>query len=335
MWLWFCVSTGVHVLLVLIAFGARAAGLFAGGGIPTGDGFGGSSIELEIQGPEDGPARGALSAGGQPAVAPAAEQQEQTPPAEAEQQEAAPLTGEVAVHHVPPQPETRRPNERQHEARQQAAAQREQEAIAARDLPNTGDPRGAAPSAPGASDTPSGTGADDSTGGAPAGNARDLILGSAGALGSSISAQRALLPNGGACSDPIAGTWRTQKYRAADHTWVRFVLHIQHEGSTLRGTITSRIWSGMPSDPTPSCTAFGFDNTWRMEARGHLDGNSVSFQSSTARLLRQDCPNSEARYAPDNFTGTVDPMREVFDSVNNDGAFDVNEPYSFRRVGCE
>ena len=28
-------------------------------------------------------------------------------------------------------------------------------------------------------------------------------------------------------------------------------------------------------------------------------------------------------------------LREVFQSTNNDGAFDIDEPYTFRRVDCE
>ncbi len=150
-----------------------------------------------------------------------------------------------------------------------------------------------------------------------------------------MSASRTLLPNGGACSDPIAGTWRAQKYRASDHTWIRFTLRVRHEGGALRGTIESRIWSGLPSDARPTCLDDGFDNTWRMQARGQLDGTSVSFRSATAHLIRQDCPFSRAFYAPDNFSGTIDPMREVFESRNNDGAYDVDEPYTFRRVGCD
>lgn len=331
LWLWLCASAGVHVALFLIAFGLRGAGLFSGGGVPDGDGFGGTAVEIEITGSDDGPMRGSMSAGGQPAITPA---QEQHPEEAGEQDdESAPaLTGELDVHVAPAERAHRRGRDRESASGQEQQAV---DALPARALAARGDPSAAARSAPGAAETPSGTGADDSSAGAPAGNARDLILGSAGALGSSISAQRALLPNGGACSDPIAGTWRTQKYRATDHTWVRFVLQIRNEGGALAGTITSRIWTGMPSDPTPSCTAFGFDNTWRMEARGHLDGTSVRFASYSARLVRQDCPNSEARYAPDNFTGTVDPMREVFASVNNDGAFDIDEPYTFRRVSCE
>jgi len=54
-----------------------------------------------------------------------------------------------------------------------------------------------------------------------------------------------------------------------------------------------------------------------------------------ARLIRQDCPRSDQLYAPDQFSGTVHALREVYQSRNNDGAYDIDEPYTFRRVACE
>jgi hypothetical protein len=39
-------------------------------------------------------------------------------------------------------------------------------------------------------------------------------------------------------------------------------------------------------------------------------------------------------YHPDHFTGTIDPQREEFQSVNNDGGRAVNDPMVFRRIGC-
>ncbi len=333
LWLWAAVSVGMHVV-VLVGFGGlRGAGLLSGAGVRWGDGFGGSSVELEIAGPEEGPPQGSISAGRQPVV----EAQPELRRATEESPEPAPaLSGELPVQAPPPRERAAREADRDREgnARRDRAAR---EATPATDHAQAGDATREDVSAPGSSERPSGTGGDGSTAGATAGDeARQLILGSAGALGDSITAQRALVPNGGVCVDPVAGTWRAQKFRASDRTWVRFVLHIRREGDELRGSIVSRIWSGSPSNPEPGqCTAFGFDHTWQMQARGSVNGTSVTFGSRHARLLRQDCPSADARYAPDNFAGTIRPLSETFESRNNDGAFDIDEPYTFRRVSCE
>ena len=74
-----------------------------------------------------------------------------------------------------------------------------------------------------------------------------------------------------------------------------------------------------------------------MVAHGRVNGEHITFGSHTHRLVADHCPQlfaSSAGYAPDNFSGTLDTMRQEFQSVNNDGAYDINTPYVFRRVGC-
>lgn len=317
MWPWMLVSGIVHALLALfgIVLGVSgSAALAPGRGVIDGDGFGGSSVELEIEGPTDRPATGSL--------APQAAIPEVIEP-EAPGAERPALSGELPVA-MPERPRPTRP------ARQQAPRP------GAEDAPPEaeGDPEGVAEAAPGEGET-GGSGGDDSTAGAPAGDARGLILGSIG-LGGDQSARQALLPNGGACSDPAVGTWRAQKFRATDSSWVRFILHVRRDGDRLEGTITSRIWTGRASDPRPgACTAFGSDHTWVMSAEGRIHGEHVSFAARRARMVAADCPRSGTTYAPDRFHGTIAPMSEVFHAVNNDGAYDVDEPYTFRRVSCE
>src|SRR5690606_39006094 len=118
------------------------------------------------------------------------------------------LTGELPV----AMPERARPERRVRERAPRPGAE---------DAPPEaeGDPEGVAEAAPGEGEI-GGSGGDDSTAGAPAGDARGLILGSVG-LGGDQSARQALLPNGGACRDPAVGTWRAQKFRATDRSWVR------------------------------------------------------------------------------------------------------------------
>jgi hypothetical protein len=138
------------------------------------------------------------------------------------------------------------------------------------------------------------------------------------------------------CPDPAAGTWRAMKYDPDQHHWVTFTLRIRRSGDALTGTILSRTWSGGPSDRRPpECRPFGSDITVRMPARGHFSGGEMVFESSSYQIVREDCPSRPFNYAPDRFRGTVDAAGERFDSLNNDGAYDIDEPYMFRRVSCE
>ena len=353
---WVLVSLIVHALLMLGA--SAGGGLIAGQGMPAGDGFGGDSIEIEIQGPTDAPPHGARapSAAGQPAPAPQTEAQvtssETTQlnstdvtlerPVDEAQIEPSPETaqnetadGEHAAEPPPEHPPPRAPPQRPSPA--QLAERPERPAAGDADSRVIDDPEATAEASPGDAPSPAGSGADGTTAGPPAGDVAGLILGSAGVTGSAVSPRQALLPNSGVCDDPVQGTWRAQKYRATDHTWVRFILRIQNQNGTLSGTILSRIWTGVRSDPRPGeCTAFGMDHTWRMRARGRFGGDQMSFESvGRERLVAQHCPGGDGRYAPDHFRGRVQVMQEVWQSLNNDGAFDVDEPYTFRRVSCE
>jgi hypothetical protein len=320
MWLWISISGGLHVLVFLGAlFGGGIVGP-PGGGLGDGDGFGGASVELEIQAaPEEG-IHGARPAGAPDSLPqPAASEVEPTP------SETEPvLEGELEIRAEETPRERRREREQAQEAREEVPDQRNEH----------GDADSETVAAPGPGERPSGTGANDSTAGTPGGDPAQLILGSAGAIGNSTTAQRALLPTGSSCDDPVTGTWRAQKY--SNRGWARFTLRVQRNGEQVTGTITSHMWSGPPSDPRPGpCTAFGFDHTWVMEARGRFDGTQMTFNSHSLRLTREDCPQSGHNYAADNFRGRVDVEREVFDAVNNDGAYDIDEPYLFRRVSCE
>ena len=169
---------------------------------------------------------------------------------------------------------------------------------------------------------------------------RALILGSAGLMPTSVEGQRALLPAATTCEDPVAGVWRALKYSPQfGGQWVRFTLLIHRDASgELTGSIRSRIWSGTPSDRSPpECTVGQLDTTHAMVAHGRVTGEQLSFGSRSYRLVTDHCPQlfeATTGYAPDNFSGTVDSMRQEFQSVNNDGAYDINTPYVFRRVGC-
>ncbi|MEM9188653.1 MAG: hypothetical protein AAGF12_05730 [Myxococcota bacterium] len=139
-----------------------------------------------------------------------------------------------------------------------------------------------------------------------------------------------------ACPDPIEGRWRSVKYkrRFGGGQWVRFMLNIRRNGADLTGTIRSRIWTGDSEDRVPpECTPFGSDITVVMPATGVFAGGEATFGARSYRVVAEHCPNRNHDYAPDRFTGSV--QGEVFNVRNNDGAFDIDEPYRFHRVSCE
>jgi hypothetical protein len=179
---------------------------------------------------------------------------------------------------------------------------------------------------------------------APPGNAPSrVILGAAGLLGEG-EARRYLLPNGGVCSDRFQGVWRAARYDGRQGKWVRFSLRITRQGDRLRGVITSRSWPGRSSQrrPPEQCTDTNWDVTHRMEATGSVAGDRMELRGGPARISREDCPYPvtvfgfrEEAYYPDRFTGDVDPLGLTFRAVNNDGAVEFDQPYTFRRVSCD
>ena len=153
--------------------------------------------------------------------------------------------------------------------------------------------------------------------------------------GNSIDGQRALLPQKAVCDDPVAGKWEALKFAPARGDWVHFVLRVKREGSSLTGQILSHTWSGGPRDLVPAtCNAGDFDFTVSMPASGATNGRSVAFGASRYTLLTAPCARIFIDYAPDHFSGVIDPDRQEFQSVNNDGANDVDAPYVFRRTAC-
>ncbi len=155
--------------------------------------------------------------------------------------------------------------------------------------------------------------------------------------GETVEGQRALLPSAARCNDPVEGKWEALKYNTRLSTWVRFTLTVHRDAAgALSGTILSRSWGGSVFDrEPPPCTFGGFDMTVSMPASGRADASGrISFGSSRYSVVAARCFVIDTSYAPDNFTGTIDPARQEFQSLNNDGAYDINAPYVFRRTGC-
>ncbi len=184
--------------------------------------------------------------------------------------------------------------------------------------------------------SPPGGGADETHSGKLSGPTRFGELGT-GLGGDSVEGQRALLPHAATCKDPVAGRWEALKFNPGRSDWVRFTLSVHRgAGGVISGTILSHTWSGgvFDRDP-PGCSRGGFDMTVSMNATGHADeSGKITFGSSRYSIVAIKCVLLENAYAPDNFSGTIDPARQEFQSVNNDGANDINAPYVFRRTGC-
>lgn len=177
-----------------------------------------------------------------------------------------------------------------------------------------------------------GTGAEVTSGGRAPG--ADSPAGAGGAP-NTVEGQRALLPSAMTCKDPVAGRWEALKYNPLWGDWVRFTLVVHDSSGALQGTITSRTWSGGPLDSSPPfCGPDSFDITVQMNARGRVDASRIAFGASAYTVTSIRCPSNSLDYSPDNFSGTIDPRRQEFQSVNNDGARDIDQPYVFRRTGC-
>lgn len=157
----------------------------------------------------------------------------------------------------------------------------------------------------------------------------------------SVGAQRSRLPRAARCGDPVAGTWRAHTYvergGAGAGDWVIFTLRIERSSEgALSGTIRARTWAGGPRDSRPlPCPDSDYDFAVRMPAQGRANGLEIDFGASRYQIERVYCPSrTPIEYNPDHFSGTIDPERQEFQSVNNDGGLDINQPYVFRRIAC-
>jgi hypothetical protein len=169
--------------------------------------------------------------------------------------------------------------------------------------------------------------------GMPGGNGSGTGFGN-GFGGDTIEGQRSLLPKAAACQDPIAGFWEAHKYNPAQGNWVHFKLTVRRDGTNVHGTIVSRIWSGSPRDSSPpGCDFGGYDITTSMNASGISNGVTFTFGASHATIVMSQC-TFHGEYYPDKFSGIIDETRQEFQSLNNDGAADINVPYVFRRTAC-
>jgi len=157
-----------------------------------------------------------------------------------------------------------------------------------------------------------------------------------------IAEQRARLPPPAECGDDVVqGIWKSHKFDERYGEWVIFTLEVHRlsdEPSRLRGLITNHSWNGSKDQAEPPPCGPG-QREWMVEtdALGSVDpGGRIRFSGvGDWRLRQQVCPgNMWGGYNLDNFDGTIDSALNEFQTQNNDGGRDVNEPYVFRRVSC-
>ena len=161
-----------------------------------------------------------------------------------------------------------------------------------------------------------------------------LIVGTRDAP-ATIEEQRARLPPAAECASPIAGRWRSLNYSHYEDAWYQFTLEIRAEGpdgSVLTGMIYVDDWDGPERTPEPPVPCIR-RHKGKMTGRGTFKNGDVRFGGSDYEPVEQVCGHA-LRYNPDQFTGKLDPERQEFQAVNNDGGLMVNDPTVFRRIGC-
>jgi hypothetical protein len=156
-----------------------------------------------------------------------------------------------------------------------------------------------------------------------------------------VAEQRARLPPAAECESPVEGKWRALIYSQNGQDWYEFTLEIHHDKddpTKLTGQIFVDTWSGPEDQPTPPTPC---QHRIKGKMKGHgtypggktATGQEVYFGGSDYEVVEEVCGYSVG-YNPDNFTGKIEPERQEFQSVNNDGGIAVNEPTVFRRIGC-
>lgn len=152
-----------------------------------------------------------------------------------------------------------------------------------------------------------------------------------------IQEQRARLPPPATCSDPVEGTWMSHAYYPHVGQWYIFRLQIRRAAAgtgTLTGDMHALYWNGGPGDPEPPACAPGvYRRSVYEPAAGTIDGTRIVFNATSWRADQDFCEAPADAYNLDNFSGTIDPALQEFQSVLNAPGW-VDVPTVFRRVRC-
>jgi hypothetical protein len=165
-----------------------------------------------------------------------------------------------------------------------------------------------------------------------------------------VEEQRARLPPPAECEDPVEGIWMSHKYEQEWDEWMNFTLHVRRDPrgaaaplshaptrrEALVGNIEAHAWlgAGPQSAAPPVCTPGLHHWTVAMTAEGTATDRRIEFWGTRWAIQNVFCGPRTFGYNLDHFTGSIDPTRQEFQSVNNDGGRAVNDPTVFRRVRC-
>ncbi|MBI2897538.1 MAG: hypothetical protein HYY06_28525 [Deltaproteobacteria bacterium] len=152
-----------------------------------------------------------------------------------------------------------------------------------------------------------------------------------------VQEQRARLPPPAACADPVEGTWMSHAYYPHVGQWYIFELAIRRAppgSGTLAGEMHALYWNGDPGDSEPPTCAPGvYRKSVHEPAVGTIDGSRIAFNGTSWRADDDFCGAPADAYNLDNFSGTIDPALQEFQSVLNAPGW-VDVPTVFRRVRC-
>jgi len=150
-----------------------------------------------------------------------------------------------------------------------------------------------------------------------------------------VAEQRQRLPPPAECQSPVEGRWRAHVFDENYRDWHMFTLEVHVvEGNpkALRGFIQVEGWAGGPKDEQPPPCQGRTHFTGHMTAEGSYENGLIRF-SGTAFTLDKVLCGGHIGYALDNFSGTIDPKTQEFQSVNDDHNRG-EQATVFRRIGC-
>jgi hypothetical protein len=154
-----------------------------------------------------------------------------------------------------------------------------------------------------------------------------------------VEEQRARLPppaQPDTCQNPVEGVWKSLRWYEGNGAWYSFELEIHQSGNTLSGSIRAHSWDTGPRETEPGPCRAGLSH-WIVfqTALGSVDRNlRIDFAATRWAVERTFCGASPFGYNLDHFRGVIDTRLQEFQSVNNDGGAQIDEPTVFRRVRC-
>ncbi len=153
-----------------------------------------------------------------------------------------------------------------------------------------------------------------------------------------VQEQRTRLPPPATCRDPVEGVWMSHSFYPRVGQWYVFTLTIRRRPgptASLEGDIHSLYWTGGPGAPEPPLCGPGVQRQAVDEpALGSITAGRIAFGGTSWRPSADFCGARESAYNPDQFSGTIDPALQEFQSLVSDGGIFTGDPTVFRRIRC-